>query len=235
MKFKTTRILQILISVYAALYLAVIISSFIEGELNLSNLTDKLVLIPVVIFIAGLVLSWLRLKTGGIILMVWTASIWFYDLCLAREVGGGLASILSVPAMVLGSLLLLEWYKGTETGASSKKLQWRYLLRVLLINYLVLYAIVVFSEVVTGRPREYLSLPFILFPVLLLVFLAGFALAWKREILAGYLFLLWSAILVFGNLAYFDLRDSGPWLLFGVPVLIQGLLYLNQHYQYRAK
>jgi membrane protease YdiL (CAAX protease family) len=235
MKSKTTRILQILTSAYGALYLAVIVSSFIQGDLTFSNLVDKLGIIPVLIFIAGLVLSWLRLKTGGIILMVWTASIWFYDLCLAREVGGGLASIMSVPAMVLGSLLLLEWYKGTETGASSKKLQWRYLLRVLLINYLVLYAIVVFSEVVTGRPREYLSLPFILFPVLLLVFLAGFALAWKREILAGYIFLLWSAILVFGNLAYFDLRDSGPWLLFGIPVLVQGLFYLNQHYQYRAK
>jgi membrane protease YdiL (CAAX protease family) len=235
MKSKTTRILQILTSAYGALYLAVIVSSFIQGDLTFSNLVDKLGIIPVLIFIAGVVLSWLRLKTGGIILMVWTASIWFYDLCLAREVGGGLASIMSVPSMVLGSLFLLEWYKGTETGASSKKLQWRYLLRVLLINYLVLYAIVVFSEVVTGRPREYLSLPFILFPVLLLVFLAGFALAWKREILAGYIFLLWSAILVFGNLAYFDLRDSGPWLLFGVPVLIQGLLYLNQHYQYRAK
>lgn len=235
MKSKTTRILQILTSAYAAIYLAAIISSFVQGELAVSNLVDKLVIVPVLIFMAGVVLSWIRVKPAGIILMVWTACIWFYDLYLSRDVGGGMASILSVPAMVLGALFLLEWYKSTEATAASKKLQWKYLLRVLLVNYFVLYAIVVFSEMIKGRPREYLSLPFMLFPLLLLLFLAGFLLSWKREVLAGYIFLLWSAILVFGNLAYFDLRDSGPWLMFGLPVLVQGLLYLNRHYQYRAK
>jgi hypothetical protein len=235
MKTKTTRVLQILTSAYAALYVAAVVVSFVQGDLVFSSLTDKLLVIPVLIIIAGAVWSWSKVKTAGIILMAWTASVWFYDLYLARGLDSGMVSIMAVPVMVMGALLLLEWYKAAGTAAPSKKLQWRFLLRVLLVNYMVLYAIVVLSELLKGDPYDYFSLPFISFPLLLLIFLAGFALAWKRELLAGILFLLWSAVMVAGSAAYFEFSNSGPWLLFGVPVLLQGIFYINHHFQYRAK
>jgi len=235
MKSKTTRVLQSITGVYAALYVTAIVVSFFQGDLTFSSLLDTMLLIPVLIILAGAVLSWTRVKMGAILLMAWTACVWFYDLFLARGPDSGMVSIMAVPAMVLGVLLVLEWYKTNESAVPPKQLQWRYLLRVLLVNYMVLYAIVVFSELVKGKPYDYFSLPFILFPLLLLVFLAGFALAWKRELLAGILFLLWSAIMIAGSVTYFDFGDSGPWLLFGLPVLLQGVLYLNQHFQYRTK
>jgi len=235
MKSKTTRTLQFITSAYAALYVAAIVVSFIQGDLTFSNTLDVLLLLPVLMIIAGAVLSWTRVKVAGIILMVWTAFVWFYDLYLTWGQDSGMVSIMAVPAMVLGVLLLLKWYKTTETPAPSKQLQWKFLLRVLLINYIVLYAIVVLSELLKGKPVDYFSLPFILFPLLLLVFLAGFALAWKREFLAGFIFLFWSAIMIAGSVAYFDFRTSGPWIIFGIPVLLQGIFYMNHHYQYKPK
>jgi len=142
---------------------------------------------------------------------------------------------MAVPAMVLGVLLLLKWYKTSESAVPTKQLQWRFLLRVLLINYIVLYAIVVLSELLKGKPFDYFSLPYILFPLLLLVFLAGFALSWRREFTAGFIILFWCAIMIAGSVAYFDFRQSGPWIIFGLPVLLQGIFYLNHHYQYRPK
>ncbi len=229
MKSKTTRALQIITSAYAALYVAAIVISFFQGELDFSNLLDRLLLLPVLLIIAGAVLSWTNVKVAGIILMVWTTCVWFYDLYLNRGQDSGMVSILAVPVMVMGALFILQWYKTTETTAPPKQLQWKFLLRVLLINYIVLYAIVVLSELLKGKAFDYFSLPFILFPLLLLVFLAGFALAWKREFLAGFIFLLWCAIMIAGSVAYFDFRDSGPWIIFGIPVLLQGIFYLNHH------
>jgi hypothetical protein len=235
MKSKTTKVLPIITGVYAALYVAAIVASFIQGELVFSSLLDTVLLLPVLIIIAGALLSWTRLKIAGILLMVWTAFTWFYDQFLDRGMDSGMVSLMAVPGLVLGVLLLLKWYKTSDPVVPPKQLQWRFLLRVLLVNYIVLYAIVVFSELVKGKPYDYFSLPFILFPLLLLVFLAGFALAWKRELLAGILFLLWSAIMIAGSVAYYNFAQSGPWLVFGFPVLLQGAFYMNQHFQYRTK
>lgn len=235
MKTKSTKILQILTGVYAALYFAGLVSSFYEGEISFVNLIDNLFLFLFLLFIVGFALSWTREKISGIIFMVWNAGIWIYALFLFRYQDGGMLCILAVPILVIGSLLLLRWYTTSKELVPSEQQKWKFILRILLINYAVLYAIIVISELTNGKPLDYFSLPFILFPMLLLIFIVGFVLSWKREFQAGLIFLLWCAILTFGSINYFEIRDSGPWILFGLPILLQGLFYIKNYSQYRSR
>jgi hypothetical protein len=234
MKPKPTKTLQILLGVLAAFYLAGIIVSFIDGELTFYNLNDMIFLVLFIMFISGFVLSRARRKTAGILLMIWNAGIWIYDLCLNRgRQDSGMLSFMAVPALVIGALLLLQWYSTTDAKVPSEREQWKFILRILLINYIVLYGILVFTELTNDNPSDYFSLPFILFPLLLLLFLLGFVLSWKREFQAGLIFLLWYAIMLYGTIAYSEFRESGPWILFGFPIFLQGLFYIKNHFSYK--
>ena len=145
MRTKSTRTLQILASVGAALYLLFIAMTIFHDSYPIFkpfDLTEALLLI----FIAGFVLSWMNKKmTAGIILMIWNAVIWIGELYLDRpEMDYGMLSAMASYFMFIGALFLLEWYKTSDTTVPSEHQQWRFILRVLLINYAVLYSIVVF-------------------------------------------------------------------------------------------
>ena len=235
MKSKLTITLQILTGVGAVLYLIGMVMSFIFGELSFLNLIDYLSLVLFLVFIAGFALSWTNKKIAGIILMIWNAGVWISDLYLFREMDYSMLSAIASPSMVIGALFLLEWYKTHKATVSSKKQNWKFILRVLLINYVVLYSIVVFSEIFRGEQVDYFSFPFIIFPLLLLLFWVGFLVSWKRELLAGYIFLIWCAILLFGTFTYSEISRLGPWVVFGLPILLQGIFYIINHYKYRPK
>ena len=235
MKAKTTKILQIITGVLTVLYFAGIAISFLEGGLSSLDLIDYLSLALLLFFMLGFALSWKREEMAGIILMVWNAGAWIFDLCLIRDRDMFFISIIAAPVMVIGALFLLQWYKTTKVTGASGQQQWKFILRVLLVNYSVLYAIVVLSELFGGNHNDYLSLPFILYPLLLLIFLVGFVLSWRREFYAGFIFLFWSVIMYYGSIAYIEFRQSGPWILFGIPILLQGILYIKHHYQFRSK
>jgi len=234
MKSKALRNLRIAAIVYAGLFLAVIVSSFYNRELSFDNLKDTLLFVFFIIFLSGIALMWTKERISGVIFMVWNAFIWYYDLQLSRGNDSGMLSIMAVPIMVVGSLFCLEWYKTSVSPRPSVPSQWKYVLRVLLLNYSVLYLIVVISEQFSDKPYDYFSLPFVLFPILLVVFIIGFILSWKREFIAGLIFLLWYLILFAGSAGYFELRDSGPWILFGIPVFLQGLFYIKNSLWYKS-
>ena len=234
MKPKSTKILQIITGLYAALYLTGILSSLIDGELSFLKLVDNLFIALFLIFMIGFALSWTREKMAGIIFMVWNSGVWIYALFLFRERDSGMFCIMAVPVLVIGSLMLLQWYKTTGTPQPLIQQQWKFILRILLINYAVLYAIVVITELTAGKQLDYFSIPFILFPLLLLFFLMGFALSWKKEFQAGLIFLFWFAVLLYGTIAYSVFRDSGPWIVFGIPILIQGLFYIKNHLSFKS-
>ena len=230
-KSKTTKTLQILTSVGAVLYVLGMAMSFFFGDLSFFNLIGYLPLVLLLVFIAGFAFTWTNIKMAGIILMIWNAGVWISDLYLFREMDYSMMSALASSFMIIGALFLLEWYKTNKETAPSKKQQWKFILRVLLINYVVLYSIVVLSELFAGDPVDYISFPYIIFPLLLLIFLVGFLLSWTRELLAGYIFLLWSAILLFGTFAYPEIMKLGPWVVFGLPILLQGIFYIKKPLQ----
>ena len=233
MKSKSTRTLQILTIVGAVLYFIGTAMSLIFDDLSFSNLVDYSTLVLLLIFIAGFALTWTKIKMAGIILMIWNAGVWISDLYLFREMDYSMMSAVASSFMVIGALFILEWYKTSKTTMPSKQHQWRFILRVLLINYAVLYSIVAFSELSVGEPVNYFSFPFIIYPLLFLIFLVGFLLSWKREFLAGYIFLSWCAILIFANVAYSEISTLGGWALFGLPILLQGIFYIKNHNKFR--
>ena len=235
MKSKPTNILQILTSIYAVLYFAAVVSAFFETDLTPLKLSDYLFVVLFLMFLVGFIMSWTRKKTAGIIFMLWVAGVWIYDLCLWRGQDSGMPSMMAVPALIIGALLMIKWYNTTIASMPSGQLKWKFVLRILLINYAVLYAIVIISELTTALHHDYFSTPFIIFLLLLLVFILGFALSWKRELIAGIIFLLWSTFLIAGLIYSSELFTSGPWLLFVIPILLQGLFYIRNHLMYRLK
>jgi len=235
MKSKSNKTLPIITGVVTLGYLLIIAAAFFQGSLSFSKLIDIFLIVLLLILLAGFALSWTRKKMAGIMLMAWNAGIWIYDIYLVREMDYSMLSAITSSVMVIGALFMLEWFKTTRAIIPSVQQQWKFILRVLILNYTVLYFIVVLSELVRGETVEYLSFPFIIYPLLLLIFLVGFLLSWKKEYHAGLIFLFWCAILVFGNVAYSELRQLGPWALFGFPILLQGLFYLKNHQEFRAK
>ncbi len=160
--------------------------------------------------------------------MIWNTVVWISDLYLNRpEQDYSMLSAMASFFMVIGAFFVLEWYKTSKATESSKKQLWEFILIVLLINYAVLYSIVVFSELSVGETVNYLSFPFIIYPLLLLIFFMGFLSSWKKEIFAGYVFLFWFAILIYANVAYSEILNLGPWAAFGLPVLLQGIFYIK--------
>lgn len=227
-------ILHISAGVYAALYFAGIVSSLAAGEITFQNLEGVLFILLFLLFIVAFALSWTRERLSGIVFMLWNAGVWIYALFLFRESDSAMFCIIAVPVLVIGSLLLLRWYKTTREPAPSDQQKWKFILRVLLINYAVLYAITIVSELASGKSFAYLSLPFLLLPLLLLTFIAGFLLSWKNELYAGLIFLLWYVVIIFGNVAYAEFLDSGPWIIFGVPILLHGIFYIKNHFKFKG-
>jgi hypothetical protein len=235
-KSKTTKILQNLTTLGAGLYLlfiALIIFNDSYPIFNPFGLEEALLFV----FIVGFALSWMNKKMAtGIILLIWNAGVWITTLYFVeRQDDYAMASAIASYFMVLGAFFLLEWYKTSKATVPSKQQQWKFILRVLLINYAVLYAIVVFSELTVGEAVNYLSFPFIIYPLLLFVFFIGFLFSWIKEIFAGYVFLFWFAILLFSNIAFSDILHLGPWAAYGIPILLQGIFYIKNHNKFRSK
>jgi hypothetical protein len=227
-KTRTTRTLQNLTTLGAVLYLffiAMIVFFDSYPIFKPFGLEEVLLLI----FIAGFALSWTNRKmAAGIIFMIWNAGVWITTLYLIeRQDDYAMGSAIASYFMVIGALFLLERYKTSKATVPLKKQQWKYVLRVLLINYAVLYIIVVFSELSVGEPVDYLSFPFIIYPLLFVIFWVGFLLSWKWELIAGYIFLFWFAILIIANIVYSEILHLGPWAAYGLPVMLQGIFYIK--------
>ena len=228
MKSKSIRTLQIIASVGAVLYLFIIAMTILYDSYPIFkpfDLKEALLLI----FIAGFALAWTKNKmAAGILFMIWNAGVWIDDLYLNRpEMDYSMLSAMASLFMFIGAFFLLEWYKTSKETKASKKQLWKFILCVLLINYAVLYAIVVFSELSLGEAVNYFSFPFIIYPFILLVFLIGFLFSGKKETFAGYIFLFWFAILIYSNIAYSEILHLGPWAAFGIPILPQGIFYIR--------
>jgi hypothetical protein len=234
-KSKTNKTLQVFTSVGAVLYLLFIAMTILFDSYPIFSpfdLEEALLLI----FIAGFALSWMNKKmAAGIIFIIWNVGVWIATLYLIeRQDDYSMASAIASCFMVIGAFFLLEWYKTSKATVPSQLQQLKFILRVLLINYTVLYSIVVFSELSVGEPVNYFSFPYIIYPLLLLIFWVGFLLSWKWEFVAGYIFLFWFAILIVANVAFSEILHLGPWAAFGIPILLQGIFYIKNHNKFRT-
>ena len=99
-----------------------------------------------------------RLKfIAGILLMILNAAIWINGLFIHRERGMDIVS--AVPLLYIGAFLLLGWYKTSVKPQPSKSHRWKFMLSVLLINYLVLYFIYMISDIIFWAAIDFLGIP----------------------------------------------------------------------------
>lgn len=168
---------------------------------------------------------------GGVLLMILNAAIWINGLFINRN--RGMDVILAVPLFITGAFLLSGWYKTSMISQPTKSLRWKFMLSILLINYLVLYFIYMISDIIFWAALDFLSVPGIFLPVLLGLFVTGFILSWKYELYAGIFFILWYFLVVFSQLQYSEILHRGPYMLIGITIFIHGILYL--YYSVRIK
>jgi len=168
---------------------------------------------------------------SGILLMILNVAVWINGLYINRE--RGMDIILSVPLLVTGAFLLKSWYKNSGIYRSAKSRRWKFILRALLINYLVLYFIYMISDIIFWEAIDLLSMPGILLTILLGLFITGFILSWKYELFAGIFFILWYILVLFSQLHYAEILHRGPYMILGIIILLHGILYL--YYALRIK
>jgi len=139
--------------------------------------------------------------------------------------------VLAVPLLVIGAFLLLGWYINSRTSKSTKPQRWRFILILLLINYMLLYFIYMVSDIIFWEAIDFLSIPGILLPSLLGIFITGFILSWRHEFYAGVFFLLWYFLVLIGQLRFEEILHRGPYMFLGVTILLHGVLYLYYHFR----
>ena len=165
----------------------------------------------------------------GILLMILNTGIWINGLFIHRE--REMDIILAVPVLLIGVFLFLGWYKESREPRPVKSQNWKFALSVLLVNYLVLYLIYMISDLLFRAAIDLLSVPGIILPLLLGLFITGFILSWKHELYAGIFFLLWYFLIIFGQFRYRELLHRGPCMLLGITIFIHGILYLYYHFR----
>lgn len=225
--------LQLITTVYGAVYFVGFIIPFFTGEMSLSNTQDISVLIAFLFFLCGFVVSWFNEKTGGYLLQGWVVLIWALGLFFWPD--ADMVMILAVPVLVIGVFLNRKAYLKTKEPLPDRQKDWKFTLQRFLHNYVFLYLLVVAADLTRGKCFDYLGMPYILFPLLLIFFIAGVALSYRKELIAGIIFLLWYIIVIIGSALYFDFYNTGPWFAFGVPVLLHGILYLVYHFKFKSK
>jgi len=231
MKTAPNRLFPILVSVYGLIYMAgFTIPMFIHEEM-IAGAEETSVLIMFLFYMVGLGISWFNEKIGGILLQLWYIGVWFS--CFFLWPGSGMIIILAFPGWVLGILMHLSGYKTSGEPVPSPQQQWKFLLPVLMINYVVMYLITMADDLLDDKYLDYLNMPFLLYPVLFIVFAAAFALSWRKEIISGFLLIIWYLILLFGTIAWPLFAEQGPLILVGVVILVQGIFYIVYHYRYK--
>jgi hypothetical protein len=166
---------------------------------------------------------------SGISMMVLNVGVWINGLFIQRE--RGMDIIASTPLLVIGVFLLSGWYKTAFISKPLNSQRWKFILNVFLVNYLTLYFIYLISDIIFLPSIDLMSIPGVILPILLCLFITGFILSWKYELYAGICFLLWYLLVLFGQFSYSELLHRGPYILLGLTILLHGILYLYFYFK----
>ncbi len=182
-----------------------------------------------VLFIVGFSLSWYNKIITGIIFLLWNIGIWIITLYIVtEEFGFGIIS--GVPLLVLGVFFIISEYKTKGDPLPTERQQWKLALRLLLIIYTILYFITIPTNFM-DRGIDLFNWPGVILIGLLPIYLIGFILSWKWELITGILFIIWYA-----GLFYLSIEGNlDPLKFSGFPVFLQGIFYLYYHFKLKPK
>jgi hypothetical protein len=169
----------------------------------------------------------------GILFLFLNILIWIRGLII--DISHGMDAITAVPLLVAGVFLISAYYRSIGSSKPLKAQRWKFILTLFLINYLLLYIIYIIGELIFSVAIDFMSLPGIILPVLLSLFVIGFILSWRHEFYAGIFFLIWYSLTIYGQLQYHELLHRGPYILIGLSILVHGILYIVFHFKIKTK
>lgn len=238
-------LLKSLIAIYGVIYFAgFLLPIFTESRESLSSemSTSEYYTIPIacILFLVGAIYVWFNEKIGGIILLIWHFVVWFLSMFIWRE--AGMVLILIFPMLIPPVFLIRNWYKQHYPKYLQSIHQWKLILRILLINYAAIYLIIISAEIVQrlfnvplrGDLNNSTTWDYSMIETVILFFELGlFAFAciasfWSRK-LTGFLLIIWYIIIAIASQQNFEIGNSGPWIIFSIPLAVQGLLYFVVH------
>lgn len=223
---KATGILQYITFVYFLLYTLFIFTGELGGFFH--PLTPEVIGISslYILFVIGFLFSWVSRITTGTIFLIWNIGMWTVELYFVKHGGFGIVS--GLPLIVLGVFFILEGIGKNRGIPMTSDEKWRIALRLLATIYTLLYASVVIHDVIKNPGIDFFSAKAIIAFSLFLIYCIGFIYSWKKEYVAGTIFILWyCGVLIFFS-AFPVSWIKGPWNMAGVVVLIQGILYLSK-------
>jgi hypothetical protein len=226
------RVLKLIATGYLAIYLISIVGGIIQHDLSFSETADILALLLFIFFASGYAVSWFNETAGGILFQLWHLAIWILSLFVWDYTGNdtmevGMVFLLAFPVLIIGVLQNLSACNRSGGKKRTDEMQWRFVFRLLLINYTVLYFVLVLSDLLAKNLPDMMSWPFILFPVLLVIYISGLFLSWTNAYIAGILFVFWYLIIVAATIISPDFSRNVPYSILGFPILLQGLLYFK--------
>ncbi len=231
---KSTTLIQYITLAYAVLYVLFILSDNWGKSYNTLTVEDMLVFSLFVLFIIGFSLSWYNKIITGILFLLWNGGMWIVELFLVEK-DGGFGIISGIPLIALGVFFILEGIEKNK-GTSLKLIEkWKTALQVLISTYTLLYILVIIDDITGNLEIDFYSTPGIILIILFLIYSVGFIFSWKKELIAGIIFIFWYVGVLYVFNTNFLIGDSGPWAYAGVVVLVQGVLYIIYHFEFNAK
>ncbi len=214
MKEKSTyrKISQIILSIYALLYLVYILLPMVPG-LDITTAEGPAgwykAIITFVAFLLVYLLSWKNRDLAGMLLIAGYILSILADALLENlrlE-----AAVLGLPVMILGTIMVRDWY--------------RQLLNLLASIY-TLYQIwrtITYFMVISDLPL----LDWVLISALLIIWMTGYILVWTRPATSGWIYIIWFLALM--GTVVFDrggLEYPLAAVTIGLPGLILGILFI---------
>lgn len=246
---KKTKIIASIISIYCLLYFIAFIFPFLFEE-NTDYAPNRIEIVTVIIafllFLIGSIIVWFNSKTGGIILLFWHFICWVFALLVWPD--AGMVLVLILPILFLATICIQYWYETNDHFYKSAMHQWKLSLRILLFNYLLIYSLIVYSnifpvymgiELPTGVDElaitNYTTIPGSILIFEFILFIIGYILSWRNEIKASIIFILWYLILLYLSFQFPEFSKTGPSALFGFVIIIQSIFYISNHFKTKKK
>ena len=245
---KTSKVLRIVTIVYCFFYLFGFILPLIGADSGTGQISKaELITVPLafIIFLVGTVYSFLIQKIAGIIILSWHFIVWVFSMLLWPE--AGMVLVLVFPMMIVAIFMIKNWHlENADSHKSDWRVRWKLTLRIFLINYGLIYFLVVFSNIVPKllgwnlvttvdnlAVWSYSSFLGVSLLILFLMFIFGFIISWRSELIAGLLFVVWYVLVILLSKSYPEFANSGPSSIFGLTILVQGVLYVVLHFKLR--
>jgi len=105
-----SKVLKILTTIYAVLYVALIVSALFDEGFRKQGADTLAVFIPLVVFLIGFWVLWRNETYAGLIFIIWYIGMWYVGYVVSQT-DRGVAPVIGFPLFILAVLLILSGRK----------------------------------------------------------------------------------------------------------------------------